>query len=182
MSATRAYHRNARVRWAREEALPAIVDLIGKQKYVAALDLGRQAEWYIASDSRLRKLWPEMSREIDIHTTPEGADVSFREYGAASAQWRHLGRAPIVRARIPVGFFEWQVIKEGYRTVFAASSGQEGRIFWFPGMKGGSQLHTRQGRRHPARDGTCAGHKLCGGHAGNRIASRQARRLFHRSL
>jgi eukaryotic-like serine/threonine-protein kinase len=137
VSAIWAYHRNARIRWAREEALPAIVDLIGKQKFVAAFDLGRQAESYIANDPRLKKLWPEMSREIEIYSTPPGAEVSFREYGAPNAQWQPLGRTPISGARIPVGFFEWQASKKGYRTIVAAGSGQEGRTFWFPGVKGG---------------------------------------------
>ena len=140
VSATWLYRRSARIRWAREEALPTINDLIGKQKFVAAFDLGRQADQYIAGDPRLEKLWPEMSREIDIHTTPEGADVSFREYGVADSPWRHVGVTPIVRVRIPVGFFEWKVTKQDYRTAVAASSGQEGRTFWFPGMKGGLSL------------------------------------------
>ncbi len=137
ISAIWAYRRNAQIRWARDEALPAIGDLISRQKYVAAFDLGRQAERYIAGDPRLDKLWPEMSREIDIHSTPEGADVSFREYGSATAPWRPLGRTPILHARIPVGFFEWQAAKGGYRSDLAANSGQDGRTFWFPGMRGG---------------------------------------------
>ncbi len=137
IGATWGYRRYARIRWAREEALPTMRDLISKQKYVAAFDLGLQAESYIGGDSRLEKLWPEMSREVDIHTTPEGADVSFREYGVADAQWRDIGLTPIVRARIPVGFFEWRITKQGYRTALAASSGQEGRTFWFPGKQGG---------------------------------------------
>jgi eukaryotic-like serine/threonine-protein kinase len=132
-----AYRRYARIRWAREEALPTIGDLISKQKYVAAFDLGLQAEKYIAGDPRLEKLWPVMSRELDIHTMPEGADVSYREYGVVDAQWRHLGPTPIVRARIPAAFFEWKATKPRYRTAIAASSGEAERTFWYPGMKGG---------------------------------------------
>jgi formylglycine-generating enzyme required for sulfatase activity/dienelactone hydrolase/predicted Ser/Thr protein kinase len=131
------YRRNARIHWAREEALPEIVRLIDRQRYVAAFELARQAEPYIAGEPRLERLWPEMSRSIVIHTAPEGAEVFFREYGASKAEWEQLGRTPIEAARIPAGFFEWQVTKEGYRPILAASSGQEGRILWFPGMKGG---------------------------------------------
>ncbi len=132
-----AYRHYARIRWVREQAIPQIMGLVEKSNYIPAFALAQEAEHYTPTDPMLRKLWLEMSREIDIHTAPEGADVSFREYGAANAQWQHLGRTPILHARIPVGFFEWEATKEGYRTVFAASSGQQGRTFWFPGMKGG---------------------------------------------
>ena len=131
------YRRNAKMHWAREVALPEIVRLIDKQLYVAAFELAGQADRYIAGDPRLEQLWPEMSRSIDVHTTPEGAEVFFREYGASKASWHYLGRTPIEHARIPAGFFEWQVTKEGYRTILAASSGQQGRTLWFQGMKGG---------------------------------------------
>jgi formylglycine-generating enzyme required for sulfatase activity/dienelactone hydrolase/predicted Ser/Thr protein kinase len=136
-SAGLAYQHYARMHWAREEALPEIVRLTDKQRYVAAFELARQTERYIAGDPRLERLWPEMSRAIDVHTTPEGAEVFFREYGASKASWQHLGRTPIEHARIPADFFEWQVTKDGYRTVLAASSGREGRTLWFQGMKGG---------------------------------------------
>jgi eukaryotic-like serine/threonine-protein kinase len=131
------YRHNAKMHWAREQALPEIVRLTDKQRYVAAFELARRAERYIAGDPRLEKLWPEMSRLIDIHTAPEGAEIFFHEYGASKASWEHLGQTPIEHAKIPAGFFEWRVTKEGYRPILAASSGQEGRTLWFQGMKGG---------------------------------------------
>jgi len=131
------YQRNAKIHWAREEALPEIVRLIDKQNYVAAFTLAGQAERFIPGDPRLEKLWPEMARSLDIHTTPEGAEVFSREYGKENQTWQRLGQTPVEHARIPAGFFEWKVTKAGYRTVLAASSGQEGRTLWFQGMQGG---------------------------------------------
>ncbi len=50
-------------------------------------------------------------------TTPEGAEVSYRPYGAPDASWRKLGTTPIRDASMPRGFFEWRIEKAGYEAV-----------------------------------------------------------------
>ncbi len=126
------YQRSAKTHWAAKEAIPEIMQLVERNNYMPAFALARQAERYIPNDPMLRKLWPEMSREVTIHTVPEGADLYMKEYTAKDAAWEHLGRSPIERRRIPYGFFRWKVEKEGYVTIEAASSGKAGWAFAAP--------------------------------------------------
>ncbi len=123
------YQHNAKIHWASKEATPEIMRLLERSNYIAAFALAREAEHYIPNDPILGKLWPEMSREVTIHTLPEGADVYMKEYTAKDAAWEHLGRSPIEHRRIPYGFFRWKVEKEGYVSVEAASSGKAGWVF-----------------------------------------------------
>jgi cephalosporin-C deacetylase-like acetyl esterase len=127
-----AYRHYAHVRWAREQAMPEIMRLVEKSDYISAFTLAREAERYIPSDPMLGKLWPEMSREVTIHTAPEGADVYMKGYTAKGANPEYLGRSPIERRRIPYGFFRWRVEKEGYVSVEGASSGKLGWAFSGP--------------------------------------------------
>ena len=94
------YRRNAKRHWAREQAIPQIIELIPKSNYPAAFALAVEAEKYIPNEPRLEKLWPDMSRPVTIHTTPEGADVYVKPYNAGGA-WQYLGRSPIEQRRMP---------------------------------------------------------------------------------
>src|SRR6266851_4380287 len=67
--------RSARIRWARETAIPEIIRLTGKGEYDEAFLLARQAEQVIPNGPALLKLWPDISLEISVHTNPEGGDV-----------------------------------------------------------------------------------------------------------
>ena len=75
---SRLIHRRSKVRWARVEAIPEIVRLIDQDEYLAAFLLACDAEKYIPKDPMLTKLWPGMSRDCSIITTPAGADILFR--------------------------------------------------------------------------------------------------------
>jgi len=115
--------RASRIRWATDQALPEISRLIETGSYVAAFDLARQAEQSIPQDTRLAKLWPDMSREVSVETTPPGAEVYLKEYTAVEGDWRHLGRSAVNKVRIPLGFFRWRVVREGYETVETGDPG-----------------------------------------------------------
>jgi len=121
------YNRNVKIRWAREQALPEINRLINEDQYRAAFALARKAEKYIPRDQALSQLWPKMSRDIAITTTPAGADISVREYEAIDREWEYLGKSPIARARLPFGSFRWMVKKAGYgaieRALYITSQG-----------------------------------------------------------
>jgi eukaryotic-like serine/threonine-protein kinase len=127
-----AYRHYARVHWVREQAIPQIIGLVEKSNFVPAFALAQEAERYSPNDPMLRKLWPEMSREVTIHTVPEGTDVYMKEYTAKDVAWEYLGRSPIEHRRIPYGFFRWKIEKEGYLTVEAATSGKLGWAFSAP--------------------------------------------------
>jgi serine/threonine protein kinase/dienelactone hydrolase len=109
-------HHQAKVHWAREQALPEINRLIGETKYMAAFALARQAEKYIPTDPNLLKSWPVISGSISVHTTPPGAKVYMKEYRALQNDWMYLGKSPIENARIAVGAFRWKVEKQGFAT------------------------------------------------------------------
>ena len=77
---------NAKIHWAREQALPQILQLMEKDKNFEAFALAREVEGYIPNDPILVKLWPQMSRLVAIHSSPEGADVYVKPYEARSEE------------------------------------------------------------------------------------------------
>jgi eukaryotic-like serine/threonine-protein kinase len=125
LSAVLFLRREARVRVAREW-LPQIAELVERGKYTEAFALAEQTEQVIGADPQLVKLWPDLSRFITVETVPSGAEVFVKGYAAPEREWRHLGRSPVVRARLPIAFHRWRIEKSGHTTVEAASSGMEG--------------------------------------------------------
>ncbi|HXX32770.1 MAG TPA: bifunctional serine/threonine-protein kinase/formylglycine-generating enzyme family protein [Myxococcaceae bacterium] len=111
--------RQARIRWAVDEALPQVAELVELNRYPAAVALAEKVEQVVPRDPRLLKLWPEMSRLFTVETAPEGADVSVKEYAAPDAEWRRLGKTPLVNVRIPFGLNRWRIEKPGFETVEA---------------------------------------------------------------
>ena len=107
-------NRSAKVRWARFEVLPEIERLIEQDKFLAAFSLARQAEKYIPKDPMLKELWPDMSRDYSVITTPSGADIFFKEYSAIDSQWQYLGQSPLENIRFPCGAYRCMVKKEGF--------------------------------------------------------------------
>ena len=118
---------NAKVHWAREQAVPEITDSIASRDYSRAFSLAREAEKYIPRDPRLVKLWPSFSGPVTIHTTPEGADIYIKPYKQPSSVWEYVGRSPIEKGRMPIGFFRWKVERPGLASVEVA------RFAGFPG-------------------------------------------------
>jgi dienelactone hydrolase len=57
-----------------------------------------------------------IARRIDIDSTPDGAEIQYREYGS-TAEWRRLGATPIRDTELPRGLLEWQISKAGFATV-----------------------------------------------------------------
>ncbi len=110
-------HRNARIRWAREKALPEIARLAEKEEYLAAFDLAREAERYLAGDREFAERWASVSRPINIDSSPTGADVHYRSYGQANQPWRFLGGTPVRDLRVPRNFLEWKIEKSGFASV-----------------------------------------------------------------
>jgi len=70
-------NKSSKVRWARVEAIPEIIRLIEQNKNLAAFLLARDAEKYIPNDPMLTKLWPRMSRDYSIITTPPAVQKCF---------------------------------------------------------------------------------------------------------
>ena len=60
--------------------VPEISRLYDEGKYGAAFVLATRAEKAIPGDPALAKLWPVISYQMSVNTTPEGVDVYRREY------------------------------------------------------------------------------------------------------
>jgi len=119
-----SYWRHAsRVRWAREVAIPEIARLADGEEHSTAFALALEAEKYAPDDPALLELWPRISRNVTVETTPEGAEVSLKEYGAKEGVWTRLGATPLEGVRIPRSFLQWKLEKPGYQTVQAAAFG-----------------------------------------------------------
>jgi hypothetical protein len=124
-----AFHRQVRARWALEEALPEVVELIDHGKYPEALALAEQVEQVTPHHPKLLKLWPAMSRTFSVQTDPPGAELWVKAYGAANVDWRRLGPSPLAVVRLPLGLHQWRAERAGFitaevvpRTVFEARS------------------------------------------------------------
>jgi tRNA A-37 threonylcarbamoyl transferase component Bud32 len=118
--------RTARVRWAREQALPEIEQRIANndvwRNLASAYDLAEKAEACIPHDPKLAELFSKCSLRINIRTEPPGANIYMKEYSAPDSSWRYLGVSPLEKIRVPIGVFRWKMEREGYETVLAAAS------------------------------------------------------------
>ncbi|MDA1274592.1 MAG: SUMF1/EgtB/PvdO family nonheme iron enzyme [Verrucomicrobia bacterium] len=125
----RFYLRSAKIRWAREQALPQAAQLADAEKYSEALELAIQAGRYLPKeDPALTNLLGRVSVRVSIETVPPGADVYAREYRVATTNWPHLGKTPVTGLRMPRGLYRWQIRKLGYAVVEQAFEGTSGTM------------------------------------------------------
>jgi predicted esterase len=118
------------VRWAREVALPEIArqaEQGGFGEFGEAYRLAVKAEKAIPGDPALTQLWPVISYQTSLETTPAGADVYRRAYSDASAPWELVGRTPFKNVRQPRGNFVWKFEKPGFGTVLRTTASVFGR-------------------------------------------------------
>jgi eukaryotic-like serine/threonine-protein kinase len=113
--------RRSRARWARDQALPQIAQLIEQEKLGEAYALAVQAERYIPDDHMLGKFWPAISSLCSINTTPSGASVFRRNYNAPDNAWELVGRSPIEKRRIPLVDSQWKFELKGFATAERAT-------------------------------------------------------------
>ena len=111
---SRLVHHSSKVRWARVEAIPEIIRLIEQDNNLAAFLLAREAEKYIPKDPMLIKLWPRMSRDYSVTTTPPAADIFFKDYSDIKGEWEYLGRSPLENIKFPHGVYRLKIVKAGF--------------------------------------------------------------------
>ena len=73
--------------------MPEISQLADQGKFGAAYALATKAEKAIPGDPALAKLWPAISYQTSLETTPPGVDVYRRDYADATAPgnwWERL--------------------------------------------------------------------------------------------
>ncbi len=118
-------HHEAKIRWAKEELLPRIDNLINERKSgadnVNAYKLALQAEKVIPNDPRLAEFFKKRTAKISITTEPKGAAVYMRDYKNSDNPWEYAGITPIDNFRLPLAVLCWKFEKQGYETVLAAA-------------------------------------------------------------
>lgn len=107
-------NKSSRIRRARSILLPKAIKHAEDGEYLAALFNAQHIERYIPDDLLLLRLWPEISKQFSVHTSPAGADVFFREYSEMDSDWNYLGRSPIENIKFPKGLYRFIIEKEGY--------------------------------------------------------------------
>ena len=126
-----AYYLNhrAKVRWAKEIALPEINELIDKEKFDDAFKLYYKIEKYISKDPEFLKL-DGMIPKLTILTDPPGADVYVRKYSDIKGKWEKLGQTPIVGTILTYStFYLTRIEKDGYKDVLAVSGTFQDTLF-----------------------------------------------------
>jgi len=116
-----AIHKTAKARWARETAIPGIVNLADADKYAEAFALAGEARRAIPKDAKLAELLSRISRHVRIKTTPSGAGIYYKAYLAPESKWVYFGRSPIDSLRLPLGGIRWMIEKAGYDTLESIS-------------------------------------------------------------
>jgi dienelactone hydrolase/predicted Ser/Thr protein kinase len=114
--------RRERIRWAEQEALPRIAQLVeeGSPHYREASLLALEAEKVIPQHPELLQLLERTTVSIDITSEPPGASVHFKPYDELGADWQPIGTTPLEDIRLPKAYYRWKLEKDGYRTLVAA--------------------------------------------------------------
>jgi len=114
--------RAARLRWAREVALPEIARLLGEESYVEAVRLALEAEPHLRGNAQLERLWRDVAVPASISTMPAGAEVRVQQYARTDGAWLSLGHTPLQQVRVPGHLLRWRIEKEGHEPLELALS------------------------------------------------------------
>ena len=113
--------------YARHELLPQIQKLVDENfsfnASTRAFELATEAEKYIPEDSVLISLWSKISWISSLHTQPEGAKVSWKDYNRLGDPWKTIGMTPLNNFRIPLGLKRIMIEKEGFDTILITNLG-----------------------------------------------------------
>ena len=119
-------YRLIEIRQVKNEVIPEIERLAEEGNYSAAFKLATKVRQYIPDDPMLIKLWSRFSRYLTIRSEPNGANIFWKEYNAKDGKdWQHAGITPLDSIRFPIGFSRIKIEKEGFRTVYDATSSDQ---------------------------------------------------------
>jgi serine/threonine protein kinase len=115
-------HRNSRVSWARNAALPEIERLYSSGDRDGAMRLLYEASEIIPDDPYLIQHFNSVSVPLAIYSDPPGATVSVKGYNHPDREWMRLGETPLekVAVALPARF---RIEKEGFATFEGAPFG-----------------------------------------------------------
>lgn len=107
--------KRSRQNFAREEVLPEIERLSREGRYIAALELAKEAQEVIPEDAKLRELLQAAQQVVTIESDPRGAEVFYKDYDEPESEWTALGKTPLQNVSIPKGLLRWKLELEDYR-------------------------------------------------------------------
>lgn len=126
----RTVNRNAKIKWAREEALIEIEQLSNEFNLIPAFDLVKKAERYIADDPKFIELAGQVITKMTVLTEPPGADIYIREYADSTKEWEWLGSTPIESIELPnFTFYLMRIEKPDFVNVYAAVPSNEDTVY-----------------------------------------------------
>jgi serine/threonine protein kinase/predicted esterase len=134
------HHLNSPKRWAKDQAIPQIAQLMDKGQFFAAFRLARTAERYTPDDPTLARLRLNLGASRTVETEPPGADVYVKEYSDVKGDWEYLGKSPI-RLNLPLANYRWKVEKNGFEPIESAAEDSDIRISFTLQPRGSSPLN-----------------------------------------
>jgi len=106
-------HRVSKQRWASEEAIPQVANLLADNKPLVAMELLEKAKKYVPGDVQVTQLEHDNMRSVSITSSPSNAVVEIQDYAATDEAWHKIGVTPMTNVQIPKGYFRWKVSRAG---------------------------------------------------------------------
>ncbi len=95
----------------RRETIPQIEKLQSTDRSLEAVRLAERASRYAPEEiGRIRETW----FDLDIDTTPAGAEVTIRNYSNLDGEWHRLGTTPIRGSKVPFVPYRVRITKAGF--------------------------------------------------------------------
>ncbi|MGH7536394.1 MAG: bifunctional serine/threonine-protein kinase/formylglycine-generating enzyme family protein, partial [Gemmatimonadales bacterium] len=102
----------AEQRWARERAIPEILDLRDRGEIEEAYTAAKKALRLNPGDTALAGVWRRVTVPITIRSDPPGAVVWRRPYAVEESAWDSLGVTPLDSVRLPLGLSRIRLQKD----------------------------------------------------------------------
>jgi serine/threonine protein kinase/dienelactone hydrolase len=107
-------HRQSRIEWANQTAIPEIMRLVEEEDDpIAAFALAQEADRFVPANPILAEQLDLISNTVSVHTEPPGATLSYKLYNDVDGEWNIIGRTPIEKVRLPAGVFRIRIEAEG---------------------------------------------------------------------
>ena len=95
----------------RRETIPQIEKLQSTDRSLEAVRLAERASRYAPEEiGRIRETW----FDLDIDTTPAGAEVTIRNYSDLDGEWHRFGTTPIRGSKVPFVPYRVRITKAGF--------------------------------------------------------------------
>ena len=112
------FNRQAKVRWAKDVAVPEIRKLVDDQQFPPAFRLAEKAKKIIPREPRLIELLSKVERNFSFKTIPPGADIYL--FDEIAGTWGRVGRSPIDKVGVWPGYHLFRIEKDGYEPLEGA--------------------------------------------------------------